>query len=277
MMKFEKLTRPVSISDALLQCTRAELAADAVWREKLMNGISGDRPFMSSVTALPRAPHRKASGQYRMLNKGKDRGEVWLYGIIGMDWFGDGVTAKQFAADLKALGAVKTIDLRINSDGGVVTDARAMYNLLVEHPAKVISHIDGIAASAASFVAMAGSEIEIAEGGFVMIHEARGVTFGTAEDHERMGGVLRQVNQTIVDTYVARTNQDAKKVRDWMAAETWFDGKEAVEAGFADRIVENMKVAASLDHSAMFQNLPAALMPRRAAAAAALSRIAAAR
>src|SRR5688500_9703008 len=103
--------------------------------------------LMNSVTRLQ--PKQKAQGQYRMVNKANDRGEIWLYGIIGMDWFGDGVTAKQFADDLKKLGKVQTIDLRINSDGGVVTDARAMYNLLVEHEAKVITHIDGIAASAA--------------------------------------------------------------------------------------------------------------------------------
>ena len=224
---------------------------------------------MNNVSPL-RRQQPKAQGQYRMVNKANDRGEIWLYGIIGMDWFGDGVTAKTFAADLKKLGAVKTIDLRINSDGGVVTDARAIYNLLVEHKAKVITHIDGIAASAASFIAMAGEEIQIAEGGFVMIHNARGVSIGEAEDHERMAQVLRQVNQTIVDTYVARTGQDAKKVKDWMAAETWFDGKEAVKNGFADKIVENMRVAASIARPERFKNLPSALLPRRAAAAAKL-------
>lgn len=229
------------------------------------------RIVMNNITNLPQ---RKAQGQYKMVvNKANDRGEIWLYGTIGMDWFGDGVTAKQFADDLKKLGNVQTIDLRINSDGGVVTDARAMYNLLVEHKAKVITHIDGIAASAASFVAMAGAEIEIAEGGFVMIHNARGVTIGEAEDHRRMAGVLDQVNQTIVDTYEARTKHDRKKLKKWMDDETWFTGKEAVENGFADRMVENMRVAASLQHSGMFKNLPAALRPQRMKAVVALDKM----
>ncbi len=214
---------------------------------------------------------QKASGEYKMLNKSADRGEIWLYGTIGQDWFGDGVTAKTFAADLKKLGAVANIDLRINSDGGVVTDARAMYNLLVEHKAKVHVHIDGIAASAASFLAMAGSEITISEGGFVMIHNARSVTVGDANDHRRMVTVLDQVNQTIVDTYVARTKQDERKVTKWMNDETWFTGKEAVAAGFADNIVENMKVAASLAHSEMFKNVPAALRPNCVSARAAIA------
>lgn len=215
-------------------------------------------------------PHR-ATGEYRVINKDAERGEIWLYGVIGSDFFGDGVTAKQFAADLKKLGGVGQIDLRINSDGGVVTDARAMYNLLIEHQAKVHVHIDGIAASAASFIAMAGDTISIAEGGFVMIHNARSVTIGDAEDHRRMVTVLEQVNQTIVDTYVARTQQDEKKIRKWMNEETWFTGKEALANGFADKIVENMKVAASLAHSEMFKNLPAALRPNRMRADAAIS------
>lgn len=222
---------------------------------------------MSNVTRLQQP---KAQGQYKMLNKSNDRGEIWLYGIIGMDWFGDGVTAKQFAEDLKKLGKVQTIDLRINSDGGVVTDARAIYNLLVEHPANVITHIDGIAASAASFIAMAGKEIEIAEGGFVMIHNARGVTIGEAEDHRRMGDVLDTMNKTIRETYAARTRNSDDKLKKWMDAETWFDGKDAVKNGFADRIVENMKVAASIRSPDLFKNLPSALLPRRAAAAARL-------
>jgi ATP-dependent protease ClpP protease subunit len=206
-----------------------------------------------------------------MLNKSNDRGEIWLYGVIGMDWFGEGVTAKQFADDLKKLGAVQTIDLRLNSDGGVVTDARAMYNLLVEHKAKVITHIDGIAASAASFIAMAGAEIEIAEGGFVMIHNARGVTVGEAEDHRRMADVLDTMNKTIRDTYAARTNNTDAKLKGWMDAETWFTGPEAVKNGFADRVVENMKVAASLQHSEMFKNLPSVLRPDRVRASTAIA------
>lgn len=217
------------------------------------------------------APKQKVQGQYRMLNKSNDRGEIWLYGPIGMDMWSDGVTAKQFAGDLKALGKVQHIDLRINSDGGAVTDARAMYNLLVEHPAEVTVHIDGIAASAASFLAMAGRTIEISEGGFVMIHEARSLEYGTAADMHRMGTVLEQVNQTIIDTYVARTGADAKKVRKWMNDETWFTGKEAVAAGFADKIVENMKVAASLSRPERFKNVPAVLRPNRERAVAALA------
>ncbi|AMS41170.1 head maturation protease, ClpP-related [Aminobacter aminovorans] len=217
----------------------------------------------------------KASGGYRVVARSSDRAEIYVYGIIGQDWFGDGVTAKQFAEDLKKLGNVKTIDLRINSDGGVVTEARAMYNLLVEHKAKVITHIDGIAASAASFLAMAGEDIEIAEGGFFMIHNARMSARGTAEDFERAATILRTVNETIVETYAARTKNTAADLKKWMDAETWFTGKEAVEKGFANRVVANMQVAASLNNpDERFVNLPGALRPRRNVAASRLAALA---
>lgn len=208
----------------------------------------------------------KAPGGYRMIARG-NRGEIYLYGVIGDSWFGDGVSAKQFAADLKALGAVKTIDLRINSEGGDVFQGQTMYSLLTQHEAKVIVHIDGLAASAASFVAMAGNEIEIAEGAFVMIHNARGGMWGEADDLRKYADLIETVNGTIRDIYVARTKNETKKVKDWMDAETWFTGKEAVDAGFANRVVENLKVAASVSKPDQYRHLPAALRPRRALAA----------
>lgn len=224
----------------------------------------------SNVTSLK----KKAASEYRMVNKAKDRGEIWLYGPIGMDFFGDGVTAKTFAEDLKKLGAVQTIDLRINSDGGVVTDARAMYNMLVEHKARINVHIDGIAASAASFLAMAGDEITISEGGFVMIHNARGVTIGEAKDHRQMADILEKVNDTILQTYAARTKVDAKQIKKWMDDETWFTGTEAVANRFADKMTENKRVAASIRTPELFNHLPAALLPKRSAAVAKLAALA---
>lgn len=225
---------------------------------------------MATITKMPL---KKPSAYKTVLNKATGRGEVWLYGSIGVDWFGDGVTAKQFAEDLKKLGAVDAIDLRINSDGGVVTDARAIYNQLVEHKATVTSHIDGIAASAASFVAMAGDEISIAEGGFIMVHNARGLTIGDANEHRAMAGILDQVNQTIINTYVARTGQPEAQIKKWMNAETWMDGKDAIANGFADRMVENKRIAASLDHWRAFRRIPIALRPHRNKAIAAIAGI----
>lgn len=207
---------------------------------------------------------------YKMVNR-KGRGEIYLYGIIGDSWFGDGITASQFAKDLKALGAVDAIDLRINSDGGSVTHAESIYTHLVEHKARVTTHIDGIAASAASYIAMAGDEILIADGGFVMIHEARSIDYGTAEDFRRMADLLDKTNDRIVAKYKARTKNEDKQLRAWMAEEKWFVGPEAVEHGFADRVVENLKIAACISDPSRFRNLPAALRQNRARASVALA------
>lgn len=229
---------------------------------------------MSNVQPL-RAASKQPNG-YRMVNR-KGRGEIYLYGIIGSDWFGDGITAKQFARDLKALGDVSAIDLRINSDGGSVVHAEAIYTHLVEHKANVTTHIDGIAASAASYIAMAGDEILIADGGYVMIHEARAIEYGTADAFRRMADLLDKTNDRIVAKYVSRTKNDEKQLRAWMAEEKWFVGPEAVEHGFADKVVENLKVAACISDPSRFKNLPAALRQNRSRASVALSAMAIAR
>lgn len=225
------------------------------------------------VPTMQVVPLKKASASapgYRMTNRG-GRGEIYLYGPIGMSWFGDGVTAKQFAKDLKDLGSVSAIDLRINSEGGSVPEAEAIYTHLIEHKAKVTAHIDGMAASAASFIAMAGDEILISDSGFVMIHEARMMSYGTAEDFRRGADLLERTTDKIAQKYAARTKNDEKKIRKWMADETWFIGEEAVTNGFADKVVENLKVAATIADPSIYRHLPSALLPKRAAAVARLA------
>ncbi len=224
---------------------------------------------MSNVSKLPQRP---AAALPRIVAKG-DRAEVYLYGAIGQNWFGDGTSAKEFAQELKKLDNAKTIDLRINSEGGDVFAGKAMYSLLQQHKANIVVHIDGLAASAASYVAMAGDEIEISEGAFVMIHDAYSGVVGRASDMRQMADLLDATNSSIVDTYTARTKQPADKIKTWMNAEKWFDGKDAVKNGFADRIVENLKVAASISDPSQFKNLPVALRPNHVKAAAILQRM----
>lgn len=220
----------------------------------------------------------KPSGYRVVANKASDSADIYVYGVIGNDWFGDGVSAKQVADDLKALGKVKTINLRINSEGGSVFEGKAMYSLFNEHSAKIIVHIDGLAASAASFLAMVGDEIEIAEGAFVMIHNAYMFAMGDARAMRQAAEMLDTVNNTIIDVYAGRTKADRKKITQMMDDETWLTGAEAVENGFADRMVENLKIAACVstpEALKTFKKIPAALKPNNRRAAAAFSRIAA--
>lgn len=226
-------------------------------------------PMMMAVVPMKKAAAKAPSG-YKVVARGDDSAELYIYGVIGGDWFGEGITAKQVADDLKKLGKVKTIDVRINSEGGNVFDGKAIYSLLVENAATINVKIDGLAASAASFIAMAGNSIEIAEGAFVMIHDAYGVSFGRAEDMRKYADLLDTVNATVREVYTARTKQSDKQINTWMKDETWFTAKEAVKNGFADTMTENLKVAASVSHPDRFKNLPTALLPRRAAAAAKL-------
>lgn len=217
-------------------------------------------------------PSGKPSG-YKVVARGADAAEIYLYGVIGGDWFGEGVTAKQVADDLKALGKVKNIDVRINSEGGSVFEGKAIYSLLNSHGANIAVHVDGLAASAASFIAMVGRSITMAEGAFMMIHDAWGVQVGTAADMRRYADLLETVNETIIDVYAARTKQEKSAIRKWMAAETWFTAEEALENKFADSVTENLKVAASVSDPSRYKHLPSALLPRRAAVMAQLLKL----
>lgn len=188
--------------------------------------------------------------------KAKAAAEILIYEDIGASWFG-GITAKDFAEQLKALGPIETIDVRINSYGGDVFDGLAIYNQLVTHKAKVTTHIDGVAASIASVIAMAGNEISVAEAGHIMIHDAWGVALGNARELRAFADRLDAVTASLGDVYAARTGRTQDQIRDWMAAETWFTSSEAVKHGFATSVVENMRAAAKYDPARhRFRNAP---------------------
>jgi len=185
--------------------------------------------------------------RYEFRNASANRGEIYLYGPIGSDWFGDGIRAKDFVDSLKKLGSVRNLDVHIDSPGGIISDARAIYTSLVQNSATVRVFIDGIAASAASWIAMAGSEIHIAEGGYVMIHEARGGAAGTWKDLSKAADILLGLNESIAKTYTDRTGQKLTDIKKWMESETWMDGQTAIDRGFATHLMENMKAVASID------------------------------
>lgn len=174
---------------------------------------------------------------------------VYVYDAIGV-W---GVEAPPFVAAVRGITA-PTLNLRINSPGGDVFDARAMKAALDDYDGKIVAYVDGLSASAASFLMMAADEIVMAEGAFVMIHNAWGLTIGNADEHRTQAGILDKVDAGIVADYVARTGKAESDVRAWMAAETWFTAEEAVAAGFADRVAKSKRTR---DASAARWNLSA--------------------
>jgi ATP-dependent protease ClpP protease subunit len=181
--------------------------------------------------------------------------EVAIYDEIGAY----GVSAKGFLAELGALPEGTPVDLRLNSPGGSVFDAVAIHNALKRHAGPVTVWIDGIAASAASYIAMAGDEIVMPENAFLMIHDPAGLVMGTAEDMRSMADALDKVKGSLVAGYAGKSGRTPEEVSALMASETWFDAADAVAQGFADRLIEPVRIAARFDIG-RFRNAPPVLV-----------------
>jgi len=190
------------------------------------------------------------------------RGEIWLYDQIGENFWGEGVSAKTFQKELSALGKVNTINLRINSPGGDVFDGLAIYNQLKAHPARVVVDVDGLAASIASVIAMAGDEVRMASNSMMMIHNPHGMAIGDSGEMQRVAALLNQVKGTLSDTYAARTKQSRDALNAWMDDETWMTADTAVQYGFADSITDAQQVSARFNLLNHYRNVPAILRKR---------------
>ena len=176
---------------------------------------------------------------WTMLAKAGGRLEVQLYEEIGRDmWTGEGTTAKQFQEDLKAAGDVSSIHLRVNSPGGSVWDGISMYNILLSHPATVTVTVDGLAASIASVIIMAGSEISMAANSMLMIHNPYTVMGGDAHEMRKMAETLDKVKGSMITAYRRHTKKTKEAVGKIMDDETWLTAEEAVDAGFVEEILD---------------------------------------
>lgn len=167
--------------------------------------------------------------------------ELLLYGAISsqQSWWEDRVTPGKFNEELAALGDVSEIIVRINSGGGDVFAANAIFTRLKDCSAKITVKIDGWAASAATIIAMAGDTIKIAKNGVFMIHDPAMTVWDTftAEDFEKMAEELKVIKQSIVNTYAMKSGRDAQDIEQLMSVETWWTGEDAVSNGFCDEIM----------------------------------------
>ena len=193
---------------------------------------------------------------YSIQAKADQSADISIFDEIGFF----GVNAKQFIGDLKAIDA-KTIKLAINSPGGSVFDALAMYNALRQHPANVEVTVLGVAASAASLVAMAGDTIVMPENAFMMIHNPLNFAYGNADELREMADVLDKIGASLVATYANRTGLPEDEIKALLDAETWLNAEEAVLKGFADELQPALKVAASFDMERLPDNVRAAIEP----------------
>jgi ATP-dependent Clp protease protease subunit len=183
---------------------------------------------------------------WRFNAKTETEAELYLYGDISdVSWFGDEVTPKAFADQLKNLGDVSQITARINSAGGDVFAGQTIYNLLRSHKANVTVHIDGLAASIASIIAMAGDTVIMPANAMMMIHSPWSYAAGNANDFRQMAETLDTVRESLIAVYQARTDMDRETLVGLLDAETWMTAQEAKDLGFADEIEDLVKVAAS--------------------------------
>lgn len=185
------------------------------------------RPFYALSKPPTRAP------DFRIVSKADTReATVYVYDIIDPYW---GISAQRFAESINALD-VDTLHLRINSPGGDVFEASAMIVAIRTHKANVVAHVDGIAASAASYLAMAANEVRIADTGFFMIHNPWSMAYGDAESFRKAANTLDKIADSIINEYTKRCDEPRETIETWMDDETWFDAEEAKEYGFADVI-----------------------------------------
>jgi ATP-dependent Clp protease protease subunit len=213
-------------------------------------------------------------------------GELYIYEAIGFDCFaeGGGVTAQKVLQALDEMKGVKTLNVYVNSEGGDVFEAKAIFAQLQRFPAQKVVTIDGLAASAATLVAMAGDRIVTNPVATWMIHEAWSGAMGNAEKMRAMADVLDLESQTIAETYARQTGDTPEAMRELMLAETWMNAQQALERGFTDEVGSDndepdeddsyereakrarhssMAAAAALTESRIKSVTPAALMAAR--------------
>jgi ATP-dependent Clp protease, protease subunit len=163
-------------------------------------------------------------------------GTIGFYGYVGQDWDGNGWTDARMAGVLRAIGD-RDIVVNMNSPGGDVFQGLAIYNLLRDHPRKVTVNILGVAASAASSIAMAADEVRIAKAASMMIHNTQSIAIGDRHTMRDAADWMEQFDGLLADIYADRTGLDAKKIGKMLDVETWMLGAQAIDSGFADALV----------------------------------------
>ena len=197
-----------------------------------------ERPHVHS-DVTPKA-REMWDGAIKASDTDEDDNVINILDAIGYDWWTDsGTTAKRINAALKSIGRSRDVIVNINSPGGDVFEGLAIYNLLREHKGKVTVRVLGVAASAASFIAMAADELQIARAGFFMIHNSWTIAAGNRNDLRDVADFLEQIDTMIADVYHIRSGLDADDLSSQMDDETWISGKEAVEIGLADDFLDS--------------------------------------
>jgi ATP-dependent Clp endopeptidase proteolytic subunit ClpP len=190
------------------------------------------------------------SDWYKIEALSEDSTEVMIYDVIGWPFNDAGEI-------IRALAGIdtKTVTVRINSPGGDVFDSMAIFNALQSHKSKIVTRIESLAASAASFIALAGKEVQAYQNAMVMIHDPWVLAAGNQYDLREIADILEKISGNMVDIYSQNSKVGKKEIRDMLKAETWFTAKEAREKGFIDTIIDGKAAKAQFDLS-MFAHVP---------------------
>lgn len=198
----------------------------------------------------------------------KNSAELLLYGPISEEsWWGDEVTPKQFADELKALGDISELTVRINSGGGDVFAGQAIHSLLKSHKAKVIVYVDGLAASIASVIAMAGDTVIMPRNAMMMIHNPWTVAIGNAKELRKVADDLDRISVSAIESYLQKAGDklDEKTLKQLLDEETWLTADEAKNYGLCDVVQEPNNMAASISDEFLqrYKNVPEQLIQRK--------------
>lgn len=213
---------------------------------RALPGVPMGRPQIDVRSYIsPAALNRWDPGIRAVEEQDADDRTIGIYDVIGEDWWtGGGFTSKRMAAALRSLGK-GPVTVAINSPGGDMFDGIAMYSMLREHPGEVTVKVMGLAASAASIIAMAGDEVRIARPAFLMIHNCWGCVCGNRHDLRDVSDQLEPFDAAMADVYAARTGDPVEAMAKLMDRETWIGGSAAVDQGFADALLDSEQVEKS--------------------------------
>lgn len=193
----------------------------------------------------------------------KTTAELTLYGEISNEtWWGDEVTPKQFKEELDALGEIESLNVFINSPGGDVFAGQAIYSMLKRHSATVNVYVDGLAASIASLVAMAGDKVIMPKNAMMMIHSPWTLAIGNAQEFRKIADDMDKIRDSMVVAYESRSALTTEEILDMMDAEKWLSADDCLEYGLADEIEEANQVVACLDKEVLgrYKNTPEGLL-----------------
>jgi ATP-dependent protease ClpP protease subunit len=202
----------------------------------------------------------RAKQPFKIVAKSATKAELVIYAGIGQDFWNDGsmISAKAVSDELKKLDAsVTQLDIRLNSPGGDVFDGIAIYNRLKQWKGKKTVYIDGLAASIASIIALAGDEIIIGEGALYMVHLPWTFAMGNRMELDNTVSRLMDVEEQMISIYSKKTGMSRAEVKALLEAETWMDAEQAIEQGFVDsKMAESEPIAASAMGSKWFAKAP---------------------